>query len=309
MAKTLHINTPLLKSPVFKSAAGHGVLFKMDALQPSGSFKMRGVGKLCSKAADSGARTIICASGGNAGYAAAIAGRELGLEVIIVVPVTTTAEARRAIEALGAKVEIHGAAFDEADAQARDQAARLGATYVHPFNDPILWDGHAGLIDEIVESGEVFDGVVTSVGGGGLLLGIVEGLRRNGLSHVPVIAVETIGADSLNQSVKAGTLVTLPAITSIATSLGARTVTPEALAVTRTHPVTCVTVTDAQAVAACLKFADAHRVLVEPACGAALAVLEAYPELMRPISRPLVEICGGIGVTLARLLEWKAKLT
>lgn len=307
MPKTLYINTPLVTSQVTKSAAGRGVLFKMDALQPSGSFKMRGVSELCRHAVESGAKTIVCASGGNAGYAAAISGRALGVPVVIVVPGTTSAEARRAIEALGAKVEIHGAAFDEAAAYAQELSPRLGAAYVHPFNDPILWDGHASLIDEVVESGASFDCVVTSVGGGGLLLGIVAGLRRNGLSRIPVIAVETIGADSLNQSVKAGALVTLPAITSIATSLGARTVTAEALAVTRSHPVTCVTVTDAQAVAACLKFADAQRVLVEPACGAAIAVMDVYPELMEPFERPLIEVCGGIGVSLSRLAEWKSQ--
>jgi L-serine/L-threonine ammonia-lyase len=308
MPKTLYINTPLVTSQVYKSSAGHGVLFKMDALQPSGSFKMRGVSELCRHAVDSGAKAIVCASGGNAGYAAAISGRALGVPVVIVVPGTTSAEARRAIEALGAQVEVQGAAFDEAATYAQGLSARLGATYVHPFNDPILWDGHASLIDEVVGSGASFDGVVTSVGGGGLLLGIVAGLRRNGLSHIPVIAVETIGADSLNQSIKAGALVTLPAITSIATSLGARTVAAEALAVTRSHPVTSVTVTDAQAVAACLKFADAQRVLVEPACGAAIAVMDVYPELMRPFERPLIEVCGGIGVSLGRLAEWRKRL-
>jgi L-serine/L-threonine ammonia-lyase len=61
-------------------------------------------------------------------------------------------------------------------------------------------------------------------------------------------------------------------------------------------------------VAACLKFADAQRVLVEPACGAAIAVMDVYPELMRPFERPLIEVCGGIGVSLGRLAEWRKRL-
>jgi L-serine/L-threonine ammonia-lyase len=307
MTEALHINTPLLSSPSFRSAAGHPVLFKMDALQPSGSFKLRGIGKFCRHAVETGATAIICASGGNAGFAAAFAGRQLGVPVTIVVPTTTTAEARQAILALDAKVEVHGSVFDEAADYAQQLAARTGAAYVHPFNHPLIWDGHASLIDEVVESGAAFDCVVTSIGGGGLLLGIVAGLRRNARSDIPVIAVETIGADSLNRSIVAGEIVTLPAITSIATSLGARRVADEAFAVTKSYPITSVTVTDAQAVAACLKFADELRVLVEPACGAAIAVLDAHPELMARFARPLVEVCGGIGVSLSRLAEWKAR--
>jgi L-serine/L-threonine ammonia-lyase len=307
MPRTLHINTPLLSSPSFRSAAGRPVLFKMDALQPSGSFKLRGVGRFCGHAVEAGATAIICASGGNAGFAAAYAGRQLGVPVTIVVPTTTSPEAKQAIQGLEAKVEVHGSVFDEAADYAQELAARTGAAYVHPFNHPLIWDGHATLIDEVVASGAAFDCVVTSVGGGGLLLGIVAGLRRNGLSDIPVIAVETEGADSLNRSVAAGEIITLPAITSIATSLGARRVADEAFAVTKSHPMTSVTVTDAQAVSACLEFADAHRVLVEPACGAAIAVLAVHPQLMARFARPLVEVCGGIGVSLRRLSEWKAR--
>ena len=305
MTGTLHINTPLLSSPYFRSAGGKPVLFKMDALQPSGSFKLRGVGRFCRHAVETGATAIICASGGNAGFAAAYAGRQLGVPVTIIVPATTSAEAKRAIQAMGAKVEVQGSVFDESAEYAQELAARTGAAYVHPFNHPLVWDGHATVIDEVVGSGALFDCVVTSVGGGGLLVGIVTGLRRNSLSHVPVIAVETIGADSLHQSISAGRVITLPAITSIATSLGARRVADEAFAVTKSHPITSVTVTDAQAVAACLRFADEHRVLVEPACGAAIAVLDAHLELLARFERPLVEVCGGVGVSLRRLLEWK----
>lgn len=70
--------------------------------------------------------------------------------------------------------------------------------------------------------------MVVSVGGGGLLSGVVQGLHRNGWGHVPVLAVETLGADSLAQSVAAGQRITLPAITSVATSLGARQVCAQA---------------------------------------------------------------------------------
>ena len=304
MDTMLHLDTPLLRTDG-ANASGRPLWLKMDALQPSGSFKLRGIGLLCAQAVRDGARAIVCASGGNAGFAAAYAGQRLGVAVTIVVPTTSSIEARTAIAATGASVQVHGAAFDEAHLHAQALAAAQDAAYVHPFDHPLLWEGHATLIDEVVAAGATFDCVVTAVGGGGLLAGIVEGLRRNGLAHVPVIAAETEGAASLHASLTAGELVTLPAITSIATSLGARRVAPHVFQLARTAPITSVTVTDAQAVAACLAFADAQRVLVEPACGAALAVVDAHPALLGRFRQPLIEVCGGIGVSLAALETWR----
>jgi L-serine/L-threonine ammonia-lyase len=300
----LHIETPLLAAAPGRGGIGEA-WFKLDALQPSGSFKLRGVGRLCQQAAREGASAIVCASGGNAGYAAAYAGRRLGLPVTIIVPETTSEEARSAIAALGAGVVVAGASFDDADERARSVAAETGAAYVHPFDDPRLWDGHATLIDEVVRSGADFDCVVTSVGGGGLLLGVLQGLGRNGLAHLPVLAVETEGADALARSLAAGARVTLPAVTSIATSLGARRVAAAAFEAARDGAVRSVVVTDREAVEGCVWAADRLRLLVEPACGAAVAAL--WRDGIIPGRRPLVEVCGGIGVSLDRLEGWRRR--
>ena len=192
----LHLETPLLETSPAYSASGRPLLLKMEALQPSGSFKLRGIGRLCEAEVAAGARAIYCASGGNAGIAAAHAGRALGVPVTIVVPETTGGDVRARIEAVGARVQVHGRVFDEADHFARQAAADEGAAYVHPFDHPLLWEGHASMIDEVVRTGRRFDCVVASVGGGGLMSGVIEGLRRNGLSEVPVLAVETDGAVS-----------------------------------------------------------------------------------------------------------------
>lgn len=304
----LHLDTPLLAAPPELFGAGRTVWLKMDALQPSGSFKMRGVCHLVQRRVAEGARAVVCASGGNAGVAATLAARACGVPVTIVVPQSTPASVREAITARGATLIVHGTFWDESHALATTLAREQGAVYVHPFDDPLLWDGHATLIDEAVRAGASFDAVVTSVGGAGLLAGIVEGLRRNGLAHVPVIAVETEGAASLAAALAAGEPVTLPAITSIATSLGARRVMDHALALAKRHEIVSVVVSDAQAVRACNRFADAMRVLVEPACGATLAALDARPELFARLQAPLVEVCGGIGVTRAKLAQWSSDL-
>ena len=302
--KPLHLHTPLLRAAPGLFPSHAEVWLKMDALQPGGSFKLRGVGRLVQQAAADGATAIVCASGGNAGMAAVQAARAVGLPVTIVLPMSSSAAVAEKLAALGAEVQRHGAVWDEAHGFALKLAGERGAAYVHPFDHPLLWEGHASLIDEVVAEGLDFDCVVTAVGGGGLFAGIVQGLQRHGLDQVPVIAVETLGADSLHQALAAGGPVTLPAITSIATSLGARRVADEALRLAQSHPTHSVRVSDAQAVAACARFADAHRVLVEPACGAALAVLDAHPALMSAFKRPLVEVCGGMAVSLSSLAAW-----
>jgi L-serine/L-threonine ammonia-lyase len=147
--------------------------------------------------------------------------------------------------------------------------------------------------------------VVLSVGGGGLLCGVISGLRRNGMAAVPVIAVETEGADSLARSIGAGERIELPAITSIATSLGARKVSQQAFDWTRRHPVRSVVVPDSAAVGACIRFMEDHRVVTEPACGASLAV--AYDaDRLAGFNNVLVIVCGGVTATVAQLQQWAA---
>lgn len=303
----LHIVTPLLESLSFGERSARSVWLKMDAMQPSGSFKMRGVGHACEWHARQGARGFVSSSGGNAGLAVACAGRALGLPVTVVVPQTTTPRARALIAQQGAEVVVHGSQWNEAHAMALTLAGP-DRVLVHPFDDPLLWQGHASLVDEVAAAGLRPDAVVLSVGGGGLLCGVVEGLQRQGWGDVPVLAVETAGADSLARAWQAGRPLSLEAITSIATSLGARQVCDAAYRVRERHPVHSVVVSDAQAVEACLRLADEHRVIVEPACGAALAALSvpAGQEALAAAQRVLVVVCGGVGASHEQLRDWHA---
>jgi L-serine/L-threonine ammonia-lyase len=304
---SLHIETPLLESRAL-ARPGQAVWLKMDALQPSGSFKLRGIGHACTEYARRGARRFVSSSGGNAGIAAAYAGRKLGVPVLVVVPETASARARELIAREGAEIVVYGASFQEANARAQAMLGERDA-FIHPFDDPLLWEGHASMIDEVARAGLAPDAVVLSVGGGGLLCGVVEGLRRNDLGQVPVIAVETAGADAYAQSLRAGERIELPAITSIATSLGARRVAERAFELAREHPIRPVVVTDSAAVEACLRFMDDQRVVVEPACGASLAVAYQGHEALAGCARVLVIVCGGVTATVAQLQQWEADPT
>ena len=304
---TLHVETPLLESNAFDLRPGARIWLKMEALQPSGSFKLRGIGHACETYAARGARRIVASSGGNAGLAAAYAARRLGLPCLVVVPETTSARARSLLAREAAQVCVHGLSFQEANAHAQSQLQAQDA-FIHPFDDPLLWEGHASMIDEVAACGLRPDCVVLSVGGGGLLSGVMAGLRRQGWDAVPVFAVETVGADSYAQSLAAGERVELPAISSIATSLGARKVSEHAFGLARVHPIHPVVVTDREAVAACIRFMDDHRVVVEPACGAALALAYRADAALAAYANVLVIVCGGATARVEQLQAWDMQL-
>jgi L-serine/L-threonine ammonia-lyase len=277
----------------------------MEAFQPVGSFKARGMGAACVAAYARGIRRVVGSSGGNAGYAVAYAGRKLGMEVTIVVPQTTSDRAKELIARENAQVIVFGTVWDEAHAYATRLAEETGSAYVHPFDDPAVWQGHSTIIDELFEDSVKPGMIVVSVGGGGLLCGLVEGLHRVGWADVPVLAVETEGAASFAGAVRAGELITLDAIRSIAVTLGAKRVTPRALELAHQHEIIPWLVTDRQALDACLRFADDHRVLVEPACGAALAAgYDNLPPLKGRKSPVVFIVCGGAGINRELLAKW-----
>jgi L-serine/L-threonine ammonia-lyase len=301
----LHIDTPLVESLPLSLSTGRAVWLKLDALQPSGSFKLRGVGFACETYYARGARRFVSSSGGNAGLAVAYVGRRLSVSVTVVVPETTTDRAKELLRLEGAEVVVHGTSWQEANQLALSMVGGSDA-FIHPFDDPLLWEGHATAIDEVIRSGLKPDAVVLSVGGGGLLCGVVEGLRRNGLERVKVIAVETEGAASLHASIRAGRLVQLERITSIATSLGAKQVCEQAFRLTNEHPIGSVLVSDQSALSACERFLVDHRVLVEPACGAALALAYENSPALRDFGTVLFIACGGATATFDQIRGWAA---
>lgn len=297
----LHVRTPLIHSRVL-STPTQKVLLKLENTQPSGSFKIRGHGYLCSTAAQEGVRHFVSSSGGNAGAAVAYAGRQLGIRVTIVVPESTPQFMKERLREEGAQVVVHGKVWDVADEYAQQLAAEHDSLHISPFDHPRLWTGHATLIDELAEQLENKPAaVVVSVGGGGLFLGIAEGMRRNGWDDVPIVTAETDGAHSFAKMVEAKEVVTLPEISSIAKSLGALAVSEKCAEWVR-HGRTIIprVVSDREAVEACSLLAVKHRMLVEPACGAAIAALKGI-SLEGTI---VVVVCGGNMTCPSLLQQW-----
>lgn len=306
--KNIHINTPLIESLSIGKNLRANIWLKVDAMQPCGSFKARGIGYACQKYVDSGAKTLVSSSGGNAGLAVAYSGRRLNIPVTVVVPKTTKKRAIDLIDAEGASVIVTGDDWSEAHAHAIDLSIN-GAKYIHPFDDPNIWEGHASVIDEILNAGVKPDVVVLSVGGGGLLCGVVEGLKRNSCGNVPVLAVETLGANSFSTACLAKEHIGIDKIDSIATSLGAKKVAKRAFQLTDEHQIVNHTVTDKDAVDGCFRLLDEHRIMVEPACGASIAAVDNGCDFLHDKLNIVVIVCGGVGVTMNQLEEWRQLVT
>uniref|UniRef100_UPI0037E8FAA1 serine dehydratase-like n=1 Tax=Semicossyphus pulcher TaxID=241346 RepID=UPI0037E8FAA1 len=320
MAKQFHLNTPLVESVSMSKRVGTTVYLKMENSQPSGSFKIRGIGHLCQQLTRQ-FKGVVCSSGGNAGMAAAYVARKMGVPATIVVPSSSPQLIVQKLQDQGAQVKITGKVWDDANAEALRLAEMEGLTYVPPFDHPLLWQGHASVITEVAASlgFSVKPGaVLVCVGGGGLLCGVIQGLKDVGWTEVPIIAMETVGADCFNAAVKAGRLVTLDDITSEAKCLGARTVCKKAFEYSQCSDFTIISelVTDQQALQAVETFLDEERVLVEMACGAALAAvysgliqrLQGEGRLPTPLGPLLVIVCGGSSVDMKQLTNLKHKL-
>lgn len=204
-----------------------------------------------------------------------------------------------------------GVSWAEADAYLREEllVKDTNGVYVPPFDHEDVWDGAATIIEELAEKP---DAMVCSVGGGGLLCGVMSGLERRDWGDVKVLALETKGAESLHKSLERGKMVGLEKITSIANSLGARRVAKKAFEYGQKKTVTSAVLEDREAVMGCWRLADDERILVEPACGVNVALCydgrlkTLLPELTAE-TKVVIVLCGGACVTLEMLIEWREK--
>ena len=305
---TLHVVTPTFKSKRLQLLTQKNIFLKMDCFQPVGSFKIRGIGHLCQDLVKKGCQHLVASSGGNAGYAVAYAANKLNVPATIFVPKTTNHIFLARLKEEGATVNIAGDVWDEAHFAAMRFVQEINAGYVPPFDHPLIWEGHMSIVDEIHAQCPKPDAIVVAVGGGGLACGILQGLEKHHWPDIPLFAVETQGSASFAATKKAGELISLDKINTIATSLGAKTVTKELVRWMNKQEVNSLVVSDKDAILACKQFVDDHRALVEPSCGAALSVvyqIEKFPELTEK-NNILVIVCGGIGISL-ELMEQHIK--
>ncbi|QDS72766.1 hypothetical protein FKW77_004402 [Venturia effusa] len=292
------------------------IFLKLENLQPSGSFKSRGIGNYCQLMAKPAPQPthFYASSGGNAGLACVVAAKSLGHKATVVVPTTTKPMMIKKIMAAGAEEVIqHGTCVGEADTYLKQEIlpkVRNGV-YCPPYDHPYIWEGHSSLIHELKTQISNPDAILCSVGGGGLFAGIMQGLDQVNWSSTTVLAIETQGAHALSASLTHQKLVTLDKITSLAGSLGASTVAQKAFEYAQRPNVRSTVLSDAEACMGCWRLADDALMLVEPACGVNVALCynggleKALGRKVTPEMKVVIVLCGGSNVTLDMLQKWR----
>jgi len=327
--------TPLIESVNLSKAAGCRIFLKLETLQSSGSFKARGLGlrmqRSLQNATDPTRVHFYSSSGGNAGLACVYAANFFGRPSTVVVPMSTRPMMIAKIEAAGATQVIqHGASWRDADTHMREvvmetaQSRGEDPVYMPPFDHPDIWEGHATMMHEIdrdlrdIYATDSPDLVVCSCGGGGLFCGIMQGITDLGSAwkdKTKVLVVNTEGADAFPRCLDADELLTLPGITSIATSLGCTRISERTFALGRhgrkEGKVLNVVLSDAEATMGCWRLADDERLLVEPACGVSVALCygnrleQALGRSINFDEKVVIVVCGGQGVSVGLIEEWR----
>jgi threonine dehydratase len=299
-------HTPLIRSVHFSRRLNANVWLKLETLQPTHSFKVRGAfNALLQLPEDIRERGVITASGGNHGLAVAHAAAALGTPVRVYLPESATQAKLEPLKRLGAEIVIHGAAWDEANALALRAATDAGRAYIHPFDDRDVMAGQATIVRELVDQLPRIDLIVTSIGGGGLISGILSAVQHYTPS-TRVVGVETEGADSMYQSHSAGRIVELPAITSIAETLGARKTAQTQFDIVSKHVHDLVTVSDDAAIRALLEILNQEKLLTEPATACSLAALLEEKINVTPGENVVIVLCGA-NVSLDLVCDWAAR--
>lgn len=298
------IKTPLIRSYQLEKLIGKEVYLKLEFLQPTRSFKVRGAcAKALSLEKDILSQGLITASGGNHGLGVCYAGRELNAPVVVFLPQATADEKVEKIIGWGGKTIIYGEAWDEANDKAQEYAQKKGLTYVHPFDDIMVVRGQGTIALELLDQNPYLDAIIASVGGGGLIsgLGVVASQMK---PEIKIFGVETIGCDAVTQSFRAGFPVTLPAITSIADTLGAKRTTEATLARIKAVVNDMQTVTDKETLDALQLLLEKEKILVEPATSCSIAALLHNKFDLSEVEKICIILCGA-NISIRQLREWK----
>lgn len=284
--------TPLFKSDYFSETLGCDLYFKYEHLQSTGSYKIRGaLSKASSLTPEEIAKGFVTASGGNHGLGVCYAARVHGTTATIFLPEPTPKIKVDKVRALGGETVFFGETFTDAIEKAQEFARNNDRIYIHGYDDEYVIRGQATMALEILEDLPQVDAILGSIGGGGMMSGI--GAYTKGYNpSIKIYGSQTIGADAMYQSLKAGHMVKLEKVTSIAESIGARNVVARTFDYVRKYVDEVFRVTDDDAMEALREILQHDKQLVEPAASCSLAILTTgqVPDIQGKII--VVVLCG-----------------
>jgi len=266
--------TPLDYSPAFSAATGADVWFKLENLQHTGSFKLRGAAnRLMTLTPEQGAAGCVTASSGNHGAAVAYAMQKLNISGVIFVPEQTSSVKVDAIRSYGGDVRFFGSDGLDTELHARDYAGKNRLFYVSPYNDAEVMAGQGSCGVEIAAQLPEIDDVFIAIGGGGLISGVGSVLRRHN-KRVRIIGCQPSASAVMAHSVEAGEILQLPSAPTLSDGT-AGGIEPGAITFDLCKELVddYILVDEPEIAAAMRTFMDSQHQLIEGAAGVAIAAM------------------------------------
>lgn len=276
--KGVAYKTALIYNHLLSDISGNKVYVKMENLQRTGSFKLRGAyNKIANLTDEERKRGVIASSAGNHAQGVAIAATIYGIKCTIVMPKHAPLSKVTATRRYGAEVILHGEVYDEAYEEARRIQKVTQATFIHPFDDPLVITGQGTIALEILEDLPDVEVVVVPIGGGGLISGIALALKTL-RPEVKIVGVQSKNMPSMAESISQQKLVTVNGLPSIADGISVKTPGKLAFEIVKQYVDEIVTVDEDEIASAMLMFLESAKVVAEGAGAApAAAIIHRLP--------------------------------
>ncbi len=263
IVKKVTLETKLVYSEYFSNLTGNKVYLKPENLQYTGAYKVRGAYyKISTLSDEERAKGLITASAGNHAQGVAYAAKLYGVRAVVVMPVTTPLMKVNRTKSYGAEVVLYGNVYDEACEYALKLAKEEGLTFVHPFDDYDVATGQGSIAMEIIKELPTVDYILVPIGGGGLATG-VSTLAKLLNPKIKVIGVEPAGANCMQESIKAGKVVTLPSASTIADGTAVKTPGSKIFPYVKKNIDDIITIEDEELIVAFLDVVENHKMIVE----------------------------------------------
>lgn len=286
------IRTPLVYSPTFSKMCRSRVYLKLENLQETGSFKLRGATyKIQSSLGQLGKRGVVAASAGNHAQGVALAAGRAGVPATIVMPGWSSITKQEATRGYGGQVFIHGQSLEECISRAQELAAE-GRTFIHPFDDLSIIAGQGTIALEILEDLAETDVIVASIGGGGLISGIACGAKAI-RPQTRIIGVQTASCPSAYMSIRKNERIHVDAGKSIADGIAVKQLGVLNYTIIRENIDSVVLVQEDDICRAMVMLLERKKLLAEGAGAAPVAALLSGVLALPSGSRVVLVISGG----------------
>ena len=290
IVKQVTQETKLVYSDYLSNQTGNKVYLKPENMQFTGAYKVRGAYyKLSTLTKEEREKGLITASAGNHAQGVAFAAKTYGVKAVIVMPTTTPLIKVNRTKSYGAEVVLYGNVYDEACEKALELAKEHGYTFVHPFDDLAVATGQGTIAMEIFKELPLVEYILVPIGGGGLCTG-VSTLAKLLNPNIKVIGVEPAGANCMQESIKAGKVVTLPCVNTIADGTAVKTPGSKIFEYARKNLDDIITVPDEDLVVAFLDMVENHKMIVE---NSGLLTVAALKQLKVKNKRVVSILSGG----------------